>query len=126
MTSYIGNLLVGPKYRGQLKVGKLFINNDLLVSLEDLRDAGLGGTFLSGATATMVLLTTSGVTVSGVTFPVSLSNVTDSAGVYEGTLSTDELSLSEGLEYDLKITVTTGGEQVAQWLRRLIAVQRRT
>lgn len=124
MSSYLGTLSVQNRYRGELQADYLFIGEDNAVNIDRLKENVFGGTFLDGATAEMTLLDTSGTTVAGITFPVSLTAITTAPGRYEGVLEAEELTLSKGEEYDLRVTVESGGSIVARWLRRLIVIDR--
>ena len=120
---YDATLTVVPRYYGELEMD-LQLTNDNLVVIDGLKEQILGGANLNNATSTMVLTTLAGTTVSGTTFPITLTYATNSAGRYEGILPAG-LSLTEGTEYLLKVTVTSGGATVAYWQKRVIAVNRR-
>lgn len=105
MSSYLGDIITTPRYLGDVEMDYLFVGNSNLVSLVNLRGAGFGETYVNAATVSMVLLDATGTTVSGPTFPISLSYVTSSPGVYEGVLPSGT-ELTPGDEYDLILTAT--------------------
>lgn len=104
---------------------KLFIGNANLVAVNALREDAFAGTYLNAATVEAVLLSVSGTTVSGPSFPISCAYVTSSAGIYEGVIPATTV-ITEGTEYDLLVTADYGGVQVARWFKRFVAVERRS
>jgi len=119
MSRYNGILSILPRYSGSAEM-ELFLGQQNLVILKDLKSATLSGAALNSATTTVALTTLAGASLSSAT----MSYVSGSAGRYEGTLPV-VASLVEGTEYLTKITVLSGGTTVAYWQLRNTAVQRR-
>ena len=83
-------------------IGKITIGSDLLVTLTGLTDEDTGS-LINNATVTVTVYNEAGVEVTGETWPVSLSYVAASDGIYTATL-TSALVLSEQVRYLAKIT----------------------
>jgi len=101
-----------PGIRG----GNLYIGEDNIVFWGD-RDTPNSGlydnslkSFVNDATVTFTLKNSSNSAVSGAS-SVSMSYVTGTNGVYEGTLE-DGVSLTENATYYLEITATGSGDRV--------------
>lgn len=124
MSRYEAVFRITSRYEGVMDQEYLFIEEDNEITVARLREAVFGGTFLDGATGQFTLFTKSGTTVSGITFPFAMTAVTSAPGRYEGTLKASQLTLTKGDEFDLEVTITSGGRQVARWLRRLVAIDR--
>lgn len=96
--------------------GQLFIGQDNTVFWGDraIPNSGLYDNnleqFVNNATVTFTLKDSAGSAVSGAT-AVSMSYVTGTKGVYEGTLE-DGVSLTENSTYYLEITATASGDRV--------------
>jgi len=119
MSRYTGIPSILPRYVGEANMD-LFLSQQNLVLVKDLKSAALGGANLNSATTTVALKTLAGATLSAAT----LSYVSGSAGRYEGTLPVVS-SLVEGTEYLAQITVTSVATTVAYWNLRTVAVNRR-
>lgn len=96
----------------------IYINNDNRVVLTGLKNES-SGNFENSATVTMTLYDSSGNTVSGQSWPASLSYIAASNGNYEGTLD-DGLSLTEGADYEVRVTATASGA-TGEWRKELEA-----
>ncbi len=101
--------------------GKLYIGEDNVVFWGDRHTPNSGlydnnlEQFINNATLTFTLKDSSNVAVSGAN-GISMSYITGSKGVYEGTLE-DGVSLTENATYYLEITATASGDRVG--FRRL-------
>lgn len=96
--------------------GKLYIGEDNIVFWGD-RDTPNSGlydnnlrSFINDATVTFTLKDSSNSAVSGAN-GISMSYITGTSGVYEGTLE-DGVSLTENSTYYLEITATASGDRV--------------
>lgn len=83
----------------------LFIDNDMRLTLDELRDPD--GAYINTATVTVTLLDFSGEEVDGETWPVSLDYVADSDGKYQGILD-DAIELENGEIYTLAVDAVDG------------------
>lgn len=96
--------------------GKLYIGEDLIVFWGDRHKPNSGlydenlEQFINDATVAFTLRDASLVAVTGAT-SISMSYVTGTKGVYEGTLE-DGVSLTENATYYLDITATASGDRV--------------
>jgi hypothetical protein len=96
--------------------GKLYIGEDNIVFWGDrhVPNSGLYDNnleqFVNNATLTFTLKDSNNTPVSGAT-SVSMTYVTGSKGVYEGTLE-DGTSLTENATYYLEITATASGDRI--------------
>jgi len=89
----------------------IYKDTDNFIVLTELRDLSQSAnSFLNAsATVTMTLQTTSGTTVSGQSFPASMTyNATKARGTFEGTLE-DALALTLWTHYDLIIAISGAG-----------------
>lgn len=99
-----------------IRGGQLFIGEDNIVFWGDrhIQNSGLYDNsleaFINDATVTFTLKDSNGSAVSGAS-NISMSYVTGSKGVYEGTLE-DGVSLTENSTYYLEITATASGDRV--------------
>jgi len=85
----------------------LYVNNDHVLQLRGLRDAG--GALITGAAAEATLYEADGTTeVAGITWPLSLTS-TASPGAYEAPLSS-AVSLEPCGRYKLKLRATYIGQ----------------
>jgi hypothetical protein len=100
----------------------LYIDNDTTVTLKNLKNSALD-TYINDGTVTMTLKDSSGTTVSGMTFPLTMSYVASSNGDYLTTLQ-GALSLSEDTQYAGEITVVSGSLD-AKWTIDFIAKKRK-
>ncbi len=101
---------------------EIYLNNDNLLSIEALKNAS-SGSFMNDATVTATLKDSSGNTVSGQTFPLTLSYMADTDGNYQATLS-DSLNIIESTIYTAEITATSSSGLVAKWNMELTATKR--
>ncbi len=100
----------------------IYINNDNLLSVSDLKNEATG-VYINDAAVTMTLKDSTGSEVSGQTWPATMTYVSSSNGVYRGTLE-DGLSLTEGQSYTAEITADAGSDQIANWSITMTAVKR--
>ena len=103
-------------------MSNLYINNDNLLSVENLKNAATG-VYINDATVSATLKNSSGVNVTGQSWPLTLTFVSSSNGVYRGTLE-DGLVLNEGETYTAEITADAGADQIANWSISLPATKR--
>lgn len=96
-------------------------NDNLVVNPTPMRLAS-SGAYINDATVTMTLKDSAGASVSGAT-GLSLTYVTDSNGLYQGTLPYT-LSLTAGESYTLEITGTKAGVARAFWTLSVDVVDR--
>lgn len=95
--------------------------NDNLVSNPTPMTRSSSGAYVNDATVTMTLKDSSDVAVSGAS-ALPMSYVTDSNGLYQGTLP-NTLSLTAGATYTLEISATSGST-VAFWAISVSVVNR--
>ena len=100
----------------------LYMDNDNLLSVTGLKNAS-SGSYMNDATVTATLVDSTGTTVTGQTFPVTLSYVADTDGNYQATLD-DALSLTEGSVYTATISATTSSGLTASWEVAMKAIKR--
>lgn len=86
----------------------IYIDNGMLVKLDGLIDLS-NSTYNTSATVQAILKTTSGTSVAGQSWPLTLTH--QSSGNYQGTL-TSSLDLS-GVNYKLEVTVNSGDDSAA-------------
>lgn len=85
----------------------IYILNDTVVELRALKNA-VTDEYVNDATVTVTIKDILGSAVTGLTFPITLTYVTGSNGIYRATLD-KALSLSDGLSYFAEITAASGG-----------------
>ena len=101
----------------------LYIGNDTLASLSGLRAATAAeGTYINDGTVTLTLMDVDGVELAGETWPLTMSYITDSDGVYRAVIQ-DTLSLTPGATYIAELTAD-GDSLQAQWTVELKATIR--
>lgn len=96
-------------------------NDNLVVNPTPMRLSSTGA-YINDATVVMTLKDSTGAAVSGAT-GLSLTYVTDSNGLYQGTLPYT-LSLTSGEGYTLEITGTKSGVARAFWVLDVDVVDR--
>tara|TARA_R110002167_G_scaffold85605_1_gene232073 strand:+ start:1104 stop:1421 length:318 start_codon:yes stop_codon:yes gene_type:complete len=105
-------------------VSNLYINNDNLLSVENLKNAATD-VFINDATVTAILKNSAGGNVTGQSWPLTLAFVSSSNGDYKGTLE-DGLVLTEGTTYTAEINADAGNDQIANWSVSFTAKKRTT
>ena len=103
------------------KLVRLFRNNDYLVEITDLKNEALD-TFYNAATVSVTLKDSAGVTVTGVSWPVTLLYVDASDGVYRGVID-KAIAIVLGQFYTAEISAAEGGAE-AFWEIPLQAMKR--
>ena len=98
-------------------------NNSLEAEVKGLR-AKSSGDYVNDATVSITLKDEDGVDVTGVTFPVSLSYVSGSDGIYRGIIS-DTSNLITGSKYQVIILAEDFAGNKAEWISNAIAKDRR-
>ena len=94
----------------------IYKDNDNYVTFTEMRDLSQSAnSFVDGtATVTMTLKTTNGTTVSGQTFPATLTyNSAKGRGTFNGTPESG-LSITEWQHYHLELNVSGGGFATAK------------
>jgi hypothetical protein len=103
-------------------MANIYLSNDNLLSVEGLKNSS-SGSFMNDATVTATLKDSSGTSVSGQTFPVTLSYIAASDGNYQTTLE-NTLSMVEDSIYTATIAATSSGGLYATWDFNLTATKR--
>ena len=96
-----------------MRAKAIYLSNDHLLELRGLKNIATDA-YIDDATVTATLVDEEGVEVAGQGWPLTLSYVSGSDGIYRGTL-TDSLSLTEDLEYTAKITASGGSDLAGYW-----------
>lgn len=91
----------------------LFVGNDTVLEVKGLKNE-VTGAFLNAATVTATLVDAQGSEVGGQSWPVTLAYVTDSDGIYRGTLSY-AMSLTATSRYTAQVTADGGAGLRASW-----------
>lgn len=91
----------------------LLIGNDQILQVESVQDE-ISGEYQNAATVTATVKNIGGVEVSGQSWPMTLSYVTDSNGNYRGTLEYGVV-LVNGRNYIIEVIVEIAGDPVASW-----------
>ena len=95
----------------------LYRSTDNVLQLSSLTNA-TSGEYINDATVTAILKTSSGTTISGQTFPLTLSYVAASNGTYRGVLE-DGLSVATISRAIATITVDAGNDLIRTWKMRV-------
>lgn len=95
-----------------LTVGDLFVGNDNLVTIDELKNVS-DGSYINDATVTMTLKDSSDVGVANGSWPVTLAYVASSNGKYQGVLQ-DGITTTSGSNYVLHVDVI-GDNLKAHW-----------
>lgn len=101
----------------------VYISNDHDIEIIGLQDRS-AGTYLNSKTVTATLKTEAGVTVTGMTFPLTLDYVAASNGNYRGVLDKD-IVVVVGTRYLCEITVAGSSGERAFWQLIVEVEQRR-
>lgn len=96
-----------------MDVQTLYYGSDMLLEVAGLRD-DVTGDYLNTATVTVTLKTATGVNVTGETWPLAMTYVTSSNGVYRATLK-DTLSLTANARYVATVSADGGAGKMARW-----------
>ncbi len=91
----------------------LNILSDNVVELSGLKNE-ITGAFINNATVTAKVVDRNGVDVAGQSWPVTLTYVSSSDGVYRGTLS-DSMSLARFDLYTVQVTASAGAGLQQYW-----------
>ena len=89
----------------------LNINSDNVIELRGLKNV-ITDLVITSATVTVTLKTSAGVEVTGATWPLTMSHVTN--GLYR-TILPNELSLNSSLAYVATIIADNGADQHKEW-----------
>ena len=106
-----------------MDVQTIFVGNDMLLEVSGLKD-DVTGDYLNAATVTVTLKDSAGSNVSGQAWPLTLSYVTASNGVYRATLI-DSLSVTANARYVATVIADGGEGKRAQWSLDVVARTRR-
>ena len=96
-----------------MRAKAIYLSNDHLLELRGLKNIA-ADEYIDDATVTVTLVDEEGVEVAGQSWPLTLSYVPGSDGIYRGTLE-DALDLTENLEYTAKITASGGSNLAGYW-----------
>lgn len=106
--------------------GVLWVGNDNVVEVRDLKSSA-SGAFQNSKTVEVTLYDADDAEVDvlsgSITWPLSMSYVSSSDGVYQATLP-DTLDLTEGAFYTAIITADAGAGLYAKWTRSYQAKKR--
>ncbi len=107
--------------------------NDNILELDGLRNE-ITGAFLNAATVTATLVDSGGVNVTGQSWPLALDYVSDSDGIYRGTITDlavfslfsppSAVARTQGFNYIAKVTADGGSDLLAYWEIPLQALDR--
>lgn len=106
-----------------MDIQTLYLGSDMLFELAGLRDQATGD-YLNAATVTVTLQDSAGVNVTGETWPLAMTYVTSSNGVYRATLK-DTLSLTANARYVATVIADAGSGKRGQWELDVVARTRR-
>lgn len=99
----------------------IYISSDNIIEVTGVLNVP-AGTYINNASVTVTLVdATTGVEVTGQTWPLALSYVSGSNGDYRGTL-TDSMVLSNSQELIAKVTVDGGAGLKRYWERDALAI----
>lgn len=99
-----------------------YVDNDNVVTLDELTDEA--GDYVNDATVEATLFDLDGDEVTGVTWPITLSYVAASDGLYRGVAG-DVAAVADGAEYDVRVDVDDGSGGTARFWHRVVAKTRR-
>ena len=97
----------------------LYIGNDMVIEVTELTNSVTS--VVDEAATVAVTLLSSGSTVAGATWPISMPHV--AGGLYRATLPAG-LQLYASTSYSAVITVTGAGGEVAKWEPQVVAQKR--
>jgi len=106
-----------------MAVHVIYEGNDTIIEVKGLKNE-VSGDYINAATVAVTLTDTTGVEVTGETWPLAMSYVTGSNGKYRATLA-DTLSLTVGTRYEATISANAGAGLQAKWVEQLVCQQRR-
>lgn len=101
----------------------LYVGNDMILEVEGLTDEATGD-FVNDADITATLYTQAGAEVAGQVWPVAMTYVADTAGIYRATLA-DTLSLTPNQRYRARVVADAGPGRRSQWDIDVLAKIRR-
>jgi hypothetical protein len=91
----------------------LLAGNDLVFEVRELRDV-VAGSYLNAATTTCTLKTAAGVNVTGQSWPLTMTYVASSDGVYRATLPYT-LGIAASARYTLHLDIDAGAGKRGHW-----------
>jgi len=91
----------------------IFKDNDMVLEVSDITN-DTTGVHINDATVTATIKDSTGADVSGIAFPITLSYVANSDGVYRGLLPA-ELVLTSNARYKAIIDAVSGSGSKAHW-----------
>lgn len=100
----------------------LYVGNDNVLTLSGLQNS-VDDSYINNATVTVTLVDSDGNSVSGETWPVTLSYVSGSDGNYRATLA-DTISASADTAYRARVTADGGAGLKGYWEIPVYAVKR--
>lgn len=106
-----------------MDVQTLYLGNDMLLEVANLRDQATGD-YLNAATVTVSLEDSEGNAVVGESWPLALSYITASNGVYRAILR-DTLTLAVDARYVAEVIADSGEGRRARWDLDFVCRKRR-
>ena len=91
----------------------IYLSTDHLLEVRGLKNIATDA-YIDDATVIATLVDEDGAEVVGQSWPLTLSYVASSDGIYRGTLE-DALNLTEDLEYTAQITASGGSNLARYW-----------
>ncbi len=105
------------------QVHHLFIGTTNALELDELQNE-VTGEYINNAGVTVTLRDANDAEVAGATWPMAMSYVADSDGLYRAFLP-DTLSLLPDARYTADIVATAGASLVGKWVLDVVAKTRR-
>lgn len=106
-----------------MDVQTLYADNDMTLEVSSLRDE-VTGAYINDATVTVSLADEDAVAVTGETWPLAMSYIASSDGVYRATLK-DTLTLAVGARYVATVIADAGTGRRGQWELDFVCRKRR-
>lgn len=100
----------------------LLKDNDMVLEVSGLQNK-ITGAYLNAAAVAVTLADTAGAAVAGETWPLALSYVASSDGVYRATLE-ESLGISKDAEYIATVTADAGADLKATWVLNCVGALR--
>ena len=101
----------------------LYVGNDMILEVEGLTDEA-SGEVVNDADVTATLFTLAGAQVAGQVWPVALSYLADTSGIYRATMA-DTLALEPNQRYRARVVADGGPGRRSQWDIDVLAKTRR-
>lgn len=91
----------------------VYVDNTNLVELSGLKSA-IEDTFINDATVRLTVKDEDGTSITGQTWPATLTYVASSDGVYRGIIE-DDVALIDGTTYYAHIDANAGTNRIGHW-----------